>query len=106
MKTWMISILWVFIIVTTILVIISNQEGLEWHPLLIFVLFALGISLFLGLLTLIKALVVAHVPLLLGGLSLFSLCAILEMDYFFILTFLYFIGLMIYFISEQNIHDG
>ncbi|MFD2045063.1 hypothetical protein ACFSTA_15370 [Ornithinibacillus salinisoli] len=101
MRRITISVLWISIVVCTFLLI--SLLNFQWGPLFIFILFFMGLVVIGGIATLIKAEKAAHIPLLLGIFLLCCLCTALEINHFFLISFLFFIGLMIYFISFATV---
>lgn len=94
MKKIIISILWIFILTGSVLLLWLLPT--EWDVMLIIVLLFLACFFIIGIVTLIKVERVALIPLLLGGFALSCLCTVLEINHFFLISLLYLFGLMLY----------
>lgn len=101
MRRILISGLWISVLVCTIL--LTSLPKFQKDPLFTILLFSIALVVIGGIVTLIKAEKVAHIPLILGLFLVCCLCAALEIDYFFAISFLFFIILMIYFISNTTV---
>ncbi len=98
MKKIVISIGWILIVAGSVSLLLFSRSA-HWNSLSIFIVILLGFSFVAGIVTLIRTEKIAFIPLLLGGFSFCCLCAVLEIKHFFLISLLYFIALMIYFIS-------
>lgn len=93
LKRLIYSLLWIAILFVTVFTITSQ---VKWNPLLIFTFFALTISFGAGIYTLMMNEKIAHIPLLLGLFTCSILCTILEVRFFFGISFLFYVALMVY----------
>ncbi|MFD2133704.1 hypothetical protein ACFSKI_21040 [Pseudogracilibacillus auburnensis] len=103
MNRLVISLLWIFIVIFVTALISSVQ--VVWNSLLIFTFLALGVSFLAGLISLIKIEKIAHIPVLLGLFTFSCLCAMVEIKFFFGISFLYFIALMVYFFIRSSLRS-
>ncbi|GGD09868.1 hypothetical protein [Pontibacillus salipaludis] len=96
MKRIIYSILWIAFIAGELSLLTLNP--IEWSTIMIIVLIASLFNFIFGIVTVIKSLDRAHIPLLTSGFLLCLLCTTLDIGNFFLISYLYFIGLMLYMI--------
>ncbi|KGP92408.1 hypothetical protein N780_02070 [Pontibacillus chungwhensis BH030062] len=102
MRRLIFAIIWVGLVGGTISVITSTD--VEWTPIIVMVIAGFVFVTIFGIVTLNKSTRVAIIPILLGGFCFSVLCTFLEVRDWFLVSLVYSVGLMIYFLGYEAFH--
>lgn len=97
------AMLWVLLVGGTISVVTTSD--VEWTPFIVIVMAGFVFVTIFGILILNKTTRIAIIPLLLGGFCFCVLGTLLEVRNLFLVSLVYYVGLMIYFLGYEEFHS-